>query len=321
MQARGLLSDQRSALEQRVRTAIRQAYGVERAAPDTIDTSHGIEDRIQSLRPGLTAQIPIGATLADAFNGLLEQLFDHQYPRHPRIGMPYKAANLRVVLEETLRAVEQPDGRIAVPTDRRKAMRTIATPLELGIQHEEPFVLGTRWKDHFDRAIAAAQLDGQGQITVGDLRRWTDKPEPLGLPRDLQSLVILVYAAQSGRVFRQHGGPAQPSLDKLDDDLELVSPQLPSEEAWKTARARAAAILGIADINPARSSFETLVASLRANAQALLPAVESLVPVIEARLRELGGDVDASDSSADRAGGRRSRGEARPNCRLCGGDR
>ena len=89
VQARGLLSDQRSALEQRVRTAIRQAYGVERAAPETIDTSHGIEDRIQSLRPGLVAQIPIGATLGDAFNGLLEQLFDHQYPRHPRIGMPY----------------------------------------------------------------------------------------------------------------------------------------------------------------------------------------------------------------------------------------
>ena len=294
VQARGLLSDQRSALEQRVRTAIRQAYGVERAAPDTIDTSHGIEDRIQSLRPGLAAQIPIGATLGDAFNGLLEQLFDHQYPRHPRIGMTYKAANLRVVLEETLRAVEQPDGRIAVPTDRRKAMRTIATPLELGIQHEEPFVLGTRWKDHFDRAIAAAQQDGQGQITVGDLRRWTDKPEPLGLPRDLQSLVILVYAAQSGRVFRHHGGPAQPSLDKLDDDLELVSPQLPSEDAWKTARARAAAILGIADINPARTSFETLVASLRAKAQTLLPAVQALVPVIEARLHELGGDAEAS---------------------------
>ena len=51
-------SDQRSALEQRVRTAIRQAYGVERAAPETIDTSHGIEERIQSLRPGLVGADP-----------------------------------------------------------------------------------------------------------------------------------------------------------------------------------------------------------------------------------------------------------------------
>lgn len=294
LQARGLLSDQRSALEQRVRTAIRQAYGVERAAPETIDASHGIEDRIQSLRPGLTAQIPIGASLGDAFTGLLEQLFDHQYPRHPRIGVPYKAANLRVVLEETLRAVEQPDGRIAVPTDRRKVMRAIATPLELGTQHEEPFVLGTRWKDHFDRAIAAAQQDGQAQITVGDLRRWTDQPEPLGLPRDLQSLVILVYAAQSGRVLRQHGGPVEPSLDKVDDDFELVSPQLPNEENWKVARARASSVLGIANVNPARSSFETLVASLRSVGQEVLPASEALLPSLERRIGELGGDPEDS---------------------------
>lgn len=294
MQARGLLSDQRSALEQRVRTAIRQAYGVERAAPETIDTSHGIEDRIQSLRPALNAQIPIGATLGDAFKGLLSLLFDHQYPRHPSIGIPYKAANLRVVLEEVLRAVEQSDGRIVVASDRRKVMRAIANPLELGTQHEEPFVLGTRWKDHFDRAIATAAQNGQDQITVGDLRRWIDEPEPLGLPRDLQSLVLLVYAAQSGRVFRQHGGPAPATLDRLDDDLELVSPVLPDDAAWKVARARASSVLGIGDVNPARSSFETLVANLRAKGQAVLPAIEALVPVVELRVRELGGDPDTS---------------------------
>jgi hypothetical protein len=294
VQARGLLSDQRSALEQRVRTAIRQAYGVERVAPETIDTSHGVEDRIQSLRPGLVAQIPIGATLEDAFNGLLEQLFDHQYPRHPRIGMPYRPANLRVVLEETLRAVAHPDGRIEVPTDRRRVMRAIATPLELGIQYEAPFVLGLKWKDHFDRAIAGAQQQGQSEITVGDLRRWFDVPEPLGLPRDLQSLVILVYAAQSGRVFRQHGGPAEPTLDKLDDDLELVSPQLPDEHSWDIARARAASVLGIADINPALRSFETLVATLRARGQTLLPSIEALLPAIEQRSRALGVDLDSS---------------------------
>ena len=294
VQARGLLSDQRSALEQRVLTAIRQAYGVERAAPETIDASHGIEDHIQSLRPGLVAQIPIGATLGDAFNGLVAQLFDHHYPRHPRIGRPYRLADLRVVLEETLRAVETPDGRIPVPRDRRKFMLAIATPLELGTQHEEPFVLGTRWKDHFDRAIAAAQQEGESQVTVGDLRRWIDQPEPLGLPRDLQSLVILVYAAQSGRVFRQHGGAAEPSIDKLDDDLELVSPQLPSESAWTVAQSRAASVFGIADINPARSSFETLVTTLRSRAQDALPAIQTLVPVVERRIGELDGDVGSS---------------------------
>ena len=142
--------------------------------------------------------------------------------------MPYKAANLAggaggdaygrssiLTAASTCRRSTQGDARDRHPArawdPARGAVRARA-----------------RWKDHFDRAIAAAQQQGQSEITVGDLRRWTDIPEPLGLPRDLQSLVILVYAAQSGRVFRQHGGPAQPTFEKLDDDLELVSPQLPS---------------------------------------------------------------------------------------------
>ena len=297
-QARGLLSDQRSALEQRVRTAIRQAYGVERAAPETIDQSHGIEDRIQPLRPGFTAQIPIGASLQDALAGLVQQLFDHQYPRHPRIETAYKLRDLRVVLEEVLRAVAQPDGRIEVPSDRRRLMRQIATPLELGQQYEAPFVLGTRWKDHLDRAISAALQVGQDRVTVGDLRRWIDEPEALGLPRDLQSLVILVYAAQSGRVLRQHGGPADPAVDKVDDDLELVTPVLPDESAWRAAVQRAGSVLGLADVNPARNpgNFERLVAGLRARGTALLPAVQELVPLLERRTREL----DADPGSAAR---------------------
>jgi len=293
-QARGLLSDQRSALEQRLRTAIRQAYGVEHAVPETIDEAHGVENRIQSLRPGLTVQIPIGATLADAFAGLLRQLYDHRYPDHPQIEMEYRLGQLRTVLEETLRAVDTPDGRIAVPSDRRKVMRAIAAPLGLGVQHEEPFVLGTKWKDHFDRRIATAQQEGQVEITVGDLRRWMDEPSPLGLPRDLQSLVILVYARQSGRVFRQHGGPAEPSLDGLADDLELVSPELPDEETWKVATARAVSMLGFADVNPARTSFETLAAALRDRGTELLPSVEALVPVLERRLAEFGAEPESS---------------------------
>ena len=227
--------------------------------------------------------------------------------------MPYKAANLRVVLEETLRAVEQPDGRIAVPTDRRKVMRAIATPLELGTQHEEPFVLGTRWKDHFDRAIAAAQQEGQAQITVGDLRRWTDQPEPLGLPRDLQSLVILVYAAQSGRVFRQHGGPVEPSLDKLDDDFELVSPQLPSEEAWKVARARAAVGARNRRRQPgAQQLRDARREPPRGRLRRSCPRPRRCVPVLERRIGELGGDPDASARAADRA----DRARARPGTRA-----
>ena len=293
-QARGLLADQRSALEQRVKTAIRQAYGVERVAPETIDSSHGIEDRIQSLRGGPALQIPIGATLAVAFADLLQKLLDRQFPQHPRIEMEYRAGDLRKILEVVDAAAQTEDGRVSVPTDKRKVMRAIATPLQLGQQYEEPFVLGATWRDLFERRIAQAAQEGRATAKVGDLRRWIDEPESLGLPRDLQNLVILTYAAQSSRVFRRNGGPVTPTLDSLDDDDELVSPELPEREVWDAARARAAALFGMADVNPARSSFESLTARLTAEARSAEPASEALVSELSGRCTAFSVDPSAS---------------------------
>jgi hypothetical protein len=61
----------------------------------------------------------------------------------------------------------------------------------------------------------------------------------------VQNLVILVLAEQTNRSFRAHGGPAVPSLARLDDHLELVEQELPSAEEWELAGRRAAAIFGL----------------------------------------------------------------------------
>jgi len=241
--------------------------------------------------------VPVGAQLADALEGLIGQMLDAQYPDHPRLEAEPRLPALRHVLAEVQRAIETPDGRIEVPRDRRGVMRQIATPLRLGVQYEAPFVLGTHWKDHLDRAAGRARQAGQEQITVRDLRAWIDEPQPLGLPREVGSLIVLVYAAQTRRSFRLHSGPAQAQLEKLDDDLELVAAELPSEDAWRSAVSRAGAILGLAAVNPARnpSSVEKLADDLRAKGVALLPGAEALVPLLERRLRELGGDPVAAD--------------------------
>lgn len=302
-QAQGLLADQKSSLEQRVRKAIRQAYGVETTAPDTIDLSHGVEERIQSLRAGMTAQPPIGASLAAAFSGLLVQLLDHEFPKHPSIEVEYRPAQLRTVLEVVEQAVASEGGRVdAVPTDKRKVMRAIATPLGLGVQYEAPFVLGTTWKDKFDQAVATAAQSGQSTVSVADLRRWIDQPEPLGLPRDVQNLVIVAYAAQSSRVFRENGGPVTPSLDRLDDGYEVVSPELPEQGEWDVARARAASVFGLGDVNPALSSFEALAARLRGEAASVGPASESLVAALEAKTTQFGVDEASARLASARAG-------------------
>jgi hypothetical protein len=296
-QARGILGDMRSALEQRVKAAIRQAYGVERALPDTIDGSHGVEERLQSLWSGFSPQVPIGAQLSDALGGLVEQMLANQFPGHPHFETEVKARELRIVLEEVQRAADSPDGRVEVPSDRRKVMRQVATPLQLGVQHEAPFVLGTYWKDHLDKAIARAVQGDAATIKVRDLRQWVEEPHALGLPREVQSLVVLAYAAQTSRSFRLHGGPVQPTVEQLDDEFELVTIDLPSEHAWRIAGERAAGVFGLAAVNPARNaaSFERLVAELREHGAALLPAAEQLVPLLEGRLKQF--DVDPAQAT------------------------
>ncbi|WP_354699045.1 hypothetical protein DSM112329_04749 [Paraconexibacter sp. AEG42_29] len=295
-QAAGILSDLRSALEQRVAAAIRQAYGVETVAPDTIDTSHGVEDRLQSLTAGFRPQVPVGAQLSDALTGLVDQMLSVQYPAHPKFEDEVRMPHLRVVLEEVQRAAQTTDGRIEVPTDRRKVMRKVAAPLKLGMQYEAPFVLGSHWKDTLERAAAIARTQGAERMTVKDVRAWIAAAEPMGLPRDVESLVILCFAAQTGRVFQLHGGPATPPIDRLDDALELVVTELPSVEAWDTAVERAASILGVTSVNRARnpSSYEALVGKLRDKARLLAPDAEALVPVLGERLGLLGVDLGSA---------------------------
>ena len=94
-----------------------------------------------------------------------------------------------------------------MPSDRRRVLRRVANPLELGTQHDAPFVLDGRWKERLDQRLAARrELHGDGPLTVGLLRELLDGQQPAGLTVPVGNLVILTYAAQTGRTFRLHGG-------------------------------------------------------------------------------------------------------------------
>ena len=201
------------------------------------------------------------------------------------------------MLEEVQRAVQAEDGRIEVPSDRRKVMRQIAAPLRLGEQYEAPFLLGTHWKDVLERAAGTARHDGATTISVADLRAWIDASAPMGLTRDVQSLIIMSFAAQTGRAFALNSGPAPGlSIDKLDDALELVTTELPDQASWRIAVQRAASILGLAAVNPALTpqSLDTLVANLRERASAAVDSAGALVPALEKRLSALGLEAEAT---------------------------
>jgi len=277
--ARALLDNQRSQLRERLRACLEVAYGIATPPAGVIETSHEVADRLKSLDPGFAPRPPIGATLGQAFEQLLGQMLAHQFPAHPQFETEVKPAVLRRVWQEVQRATQAPNGRIVVDRELRPIMRQVANPLRLGEMHEDAFILGQHWRQHFLRETAK---EG-GEISVAKLRRWTDAPVPAGLPKEIQNLLILVFAEQTNRSFFLHGGPAQGSIENLPDELELREQKLPTPHDWALAQERAGKILGVT-VSPLASA--TAVARLAADAKEVAGAQRVACSTLLAKLAE-----------------------------------
>ena len=205
--ARLLLQNQQSALSQRLLQTVEAAFAIRcEPTPGTLDSAYDMsESHFQSLYPSLVLQRPVGANLGEALEHLLDQALSHQFPKHPKFGQEIRPGrDLKQVLEVCQQTVQSPEGRVFVE-DRtiRQKLRNICNPLDLGQMSETHFVLGNFWKNHFNRLLAASD---QPHPTAADLRRWMNQPEERGLPREIQNLLILVYADQTNRSFVRFGG-------------------------------------------------------------------------------------------------------------------
>ncbi|NLH68357.1 MAG: hypothetical protein GX471_19720 [Candidatus Microthrix parvicella] len=305
-QARPQLEAQQNAARSRLVKALGQAYGVSTPDPATIDTSHGLADHFPSLRSGFAVRPPqgtplMGASLLDAFQNVVTQALAHSYPAAPELEGDVGPAALRRVLGVCEEAIEAFDGRVPqVPPADRRTMRSIANPLKLGVQSEQAFTLDVgRWDNAFTRKLSERAAGGAvGEVTVGELRAWIDDPEPMGLTRQLQNLVLIVWVAATDRSFRDHGGPAAMKLDSLGDHLEVVADELPDAQRWAKARSRAERVLGVHSLpdNPSAVGLARLGGGVRVALQSLdgpagrsVRALERLVALVPdeepARLR------------------------------------
>jgi hypothetical protein len=137
------------------------------------------------------------------------------------------------------------------------------------------------WQSHFLQSMAR---EAGGPLSVRNLREWTDQPNPRGLPSELQNLAILAFAAQTQRRFVQSGGPFEPDVDRLPDDVELREQALPSSADWQRAHQRAASLFGLVvpeTLNVA--NVGKLVADVKAAASARQKAVDSLLASVTDR--------------------------------------
>jgi hypothetical protein len=285
-QARILLQNQQGQMRQRIRNYLLAAYGISTMDREAIDSSHDLDEHFISLNPALTLQPPVGASFKDALEHQFFQALAHQFPMHPHFEGEVKLAALKRVLGVIQRATQVRDGRVEVERPLRDEVRRIAVPLRLGDIGETHFVLRDEWKSRFLRKKAE---EGVTDLTVRRLRTWIDQPQAMGLSTDVQNLVIMSFALQSDPSFYLHGRPVEPQLERLDDELELREQALPSEDAWKAAIQRVAAIFGLTTsplLNAA--NVAKLVADVKAEAARCRPSVERLCRSLHQRLQSFG---------------------------------
>jgi hypothetical protein len=111
-QARAVLRSQQSALHQRIRTCIECAYGIRPDQDSCLGTLVATEDHLFPLDGTFRPQRPVGATMKDALDALLDRLFEHRYPAHPIFEQEVRALALKQVLEQVQKAAAEPQQRL-----------------------------------------------------------------------------------------------------------------------------------------------------------------------------------------------------------------
>lgn len=298
--ARLLLKNQQSALQSRLTQVVEAAYAIRsEPTPGSLDSAYDMSDsHFQSLFPSLLLQRPVGATLGEAMEHLLDQALSHQYPKHPKFAQEIKLGkDLKQVLEVCQEAARTQDGRVFVEDKSvRLKLRNICNPLDLGQMSETHFVLGAFWKNHFNRMLSQSD---QTHPTVADLKRWMEQPDERGLPREIEHLLVLVYADQTNRSFVRYGGNYVPSLDDMPNDLELVEQQLPDVKDWETAVQRVSEVFGHAISRLLNAgNLTTLASKVKESVTSLKADCESLPDRLQLILKNLSvadGDIEKAD--------------------------
>lgn len=294
--AKSLLENQRSVLRQRVQNHLEAAYGLDALLPGSLDTVHDLElsERFVALCDGFVPRPPVAANLGQAMTHLLSQALEHEFPAAPHFEAEIKTTPLKKVLEQIMPATQSADGRVAVDRTLRPLIRQIANPLLLGEMGLDAthFVLGQHWRQHFARKAA----ETGSVMSVSQLRKWFDDPKPMGLPKEAQNLVLLVFAAQTNRTFLLHNGPCEVTLSNMPDQCELHEQRLPDVSQWEVAVQRASSIFGatISRLLNA-SNVSALATEVKRQASQARQASKNYCQQIRDRMTQVGVAAESSD--------------------------
>jgi hypothetical protein len=242
-QARALATNQRDSLRVKLKSQLEVAYGITPEPRDAVSHTLEPDQHLRSLDPTFSPRPPVGADLGAAFRDLLDQMLRHQYPAHPSFDARINSKTARTLWTTLQPALDSPDHRAVLPDPAsRSLVKNVVPALKLGETGENAVVLDDRWSQHF---LQCAAREDCRRPTVGQLRQWMDQPNPMGLPVELQDLVVLCFARLTNRHFSLNNGPYAAEIGKLADAVELREQQLPTEDEWQEAHRRAAQLFGL----------------------------------------------------------------------------
>lgn len=238
--ARQTLETRQRTLRDGLTTALRQAYGV--SAPDdlNVDTELAGNQIFSPLVEGLSIAPPPTGTLLTGLKHALDTAWKHEFPDHPDLGE--EEVTLRRLgdgMELVSATIEAGGRRQGLGAAEQKLARDIVAPLRLGALNENVVVVNAA---HFGWTADFARWEGElgAGITVGALRA---KLSGWGMTTAMENAVLLTWAALGNWEFV---GVGQPSLQSLPDGAAARKANLPTNEDWEAAKARAGAVFGVA---------------------------------------------------------------------------
>lgn len=254
VRVRHQLAAQRDTLTSQLTATLAQLYGIAKVDENSVSAEVSDGKHILSLLPEYgRPQLQGGKSFQDNLQYLANGVFHALYPKHPdfeRTGdrKPVTLGDLKTALTWITRAMDDGGRRIEVDSHHLKTVKKIVEPLELGQVHDGPLVLRNDWRARINQA-AHQHRPGVEDLSVEEIREWIAKDVGwTGLDKNISNLIIATYALLDDRAWIYQGSPlAQPpELERIGAGYGLRAQQLPTEEEYATARARAAKIFGVA---------------------------------------------------------------------------
>ncbi|MFI1020999.1 hypothetical protein [Streptomyces olivaceus] len=257
-------------------SSLGEVYGISHPREDTKGADVVAGRHVLSLLPAFARPEPEGGkTFADNVLHLADGMFGALYDKHPdfgpdpRSGQPraVTVGELRTTLEWITRAMDE-EGRVEVDNGQLGTVKRIVEPLEIGTVHDGPLVLRGEWRTRINQA--AAKHGERELLKVEDIRRWiAEDLGYTGLDRQIENLLIAVYALLDDRAWVFHSGPetAAPDLTSIAPGWALRAQPLPDKDVYEAARDQAARLFGLpAKPNPYARHVNKLAQDVRARA-------------------------------------------------------